>query len=279
MRQPQPGTAELARLEGRLSARGLSPATARIYLGWASRYLACAAGRETDPRPSIARFVRLLESQGCSTCSRRQALAALGFFLAEVRGLDPSPLLAPHRPECSRSHRQVAMPRPASYLAGIGPVVDLVRTLATATARPPIEILALRIGDLDLERGLICVRRHGNPRRRGIRVPFPAALRDALVDQIGESWRLHQLDFLASMDGSGGTGFRACSLPIETFRRHRLFPAEAAPARLHPRRGRAPLAEHLVHAEIRPTAATETGNKAAHDASMLQDHETAGLPA
>lgn len=245
---PASVSAPLERLAARLRASGLSTSTAKIYLGWTRRFLACVDEPAADPRSAVARFVAALDAQATSMTSRRQALAAIGYFLAEVRGLDPAPVLAPYRPRGGKSGRRPPTRTPATYLGGLDRVASLVRELVVATGRTPAEILAMRIGDLDLERGTISIRRPGRSRRRAIRMPFPAALRDPLVDQLGESWRLHQLDYLESLDRSGSTSLGPCALPTSTFRRHRLFPSPDAPARLHPRRGRAALSEDLVRA-------------------------------
>jgi integrase len=222
---------ELRRLDERLAARGASPMTAKIYRGWVRRFLAHAGGRRLEPGIAIDRFLAGLRVKAFSTASQRQALAALGFLFREVHGIDATALLRPHRPV---RRRPAPTPATAATPAAAAPAMDepgreLVARLASASGRPEAEILALRIGDIDLERGLVRLRRDGVARRRGIPVTLPPELREALMEQVGESWRVHQLDFLAWLDRRASPGFAGARLPTEVFLRKPLFPALAPP--------------------------------------------------
>jgi integrase len=219
---------ELRRLDERLAARGASPMTAKIYRGWVRRFLTHAGGGRLEPRIAIDRFLAELRVKA-SMASQRQALAALGFFFREVFGIDATALLRRHRPA-----RRRPGPKPAR-LAVATPAMnesarELVARLASASGRPEPEILALRIGDIDLERGLVRLRRDGISRRRGTPVTLPPELREALIEQIGESWRVHQIEYLARLDNHTSLGVGGARLPTEVFRQKPLFPGLARPA-------------------------------------------------
>lgn len=219
---------ELRRLDARLAARGASRATAKIYRGWVRRFLAHDRNPRTDPGIAIDRFLADLRGRACSTASQRQALPALGFHFREVRGIDAAALLRRHRParrRCTPASPPPAPEPPAKSGAGR----QLVAGLASASGRPEAEILALRIGDVDLERGLVRLRRDGVARRRGIPVAVPTELQEALLEQVGESWRVYQLEFLSLLDRRASPGFAGARLPTEVFRRRPLFPTRVAP--------------------------------------------------
>lgn len=235
---------ELLRLDQRLAARRASNATRKIYRGWARRFLAHAAGRHREPRIAIDRFLDALRGQACSPASQRQALAALGFYFREVRGIDAAPLLRRHRPGRREDDAAVCQPVMGGDDGAVEAARRLVHRLAQATGRSMTEILALRIGDVDLERGQLKLRRDGVARRRAMPVAIAPELRESLMEQIGESWRLHQLDFLAWLDRHEAARVGGSQLPTEVFRRQPLFPTLAPATR------RGPLRRRLAYARI-----------------------------
>jgi integrase len=216
----------LARVSERIAARGLSASTAKIYLSWIRRFLEETAAEDLEPVAAIDRFMAHLEASQASEASRRQALAALAFFHAEVHWLDPEPLLDRHRPRAGRGRHEPPVRPAARYFAGLGPVIELIQRLARATGCSPAEIARARIGDLDLERCELKIRANGRLRALTRCVHWPVELRDALVDQVGESWRLHQLDLLDDADGWPADGTKERRLTTELFRRFPLFPDE-----------------------------------------------------
>ncbi len=234
---PPTGHEELRQLDLHLAARGVSPATMKIYRSWVRRFLAHAGSRCPQPRIAIDRFLANLRDRACSAASQRQALAALGFHFREVRGFDASALLRRHRPGRRRSGSTL---HKSSSVAPGAPesVRELVTRLASAIGRPEVEILALRIGDVDLERKRIQLRRDGVARRRTFVVAIPEGLDEALLDQIGESWRVHQLAFLSLLDRRASQGLAGARLPTAVFQRKPLFPGYASSAARGPDRRR-----------------------------------------
>lgn len=231
----------LTRASERIAARGLSASTAKIYLSWIRRFLEDTAAEDLAPVAAIDRFMARLEASQASEASRRQALAALAFFHAEVHRLDPEPLLDRHRPRAGRGRHEPSERPAARYFAGLGPVIALIRRLARATGLSPGEIARVRIGELDIERCELRIRAGGRHRVRAIGVHWPVELRDALVDQVGESWRLHQLDLLDDADGWPIDGTKERRLTAELFRRFPLFPDERRAPGRQARWGREPL--------------------------------------
>lgn len=227
----------LERLAQRLAVRGASPSTAKIYRGWTRRFLAVTARHRTDPAAAIDRFVAVLREQETSDASQRQALAAIGFYFREVHGLDLGATLNAKRPGRRSGAAVSAGPSPATTNSPRGTVDPLVEQLARASGRDASVIAALRVGDVDLERGRLRLRRDGALRRSTVEIMITPELRDALLERIGECWRAQQLDFLAWLDRQPDAGMLGGRLPTEVFRRQPLFPPRGpAPHRDAPRR-------------------------------------------
>jgi integrase len=245
----------LSRLRVRLTAKAASAATTKIYIGWIRRFLMHAASRARDPATAIDRFVASLRAATCSPASQRQAIAALGFFYREVLGVDAAESLRAHRPALPRRS-----PGPAAAInppdtGGLAMAIALVRRIMEVTGRPAIDILDLRIGDIELDQGQVSARLAADARGGTTRVTLPAELHEAVLEQIGESWRIHQLDFLDWLDARPPSGAGHGRLPSVIFRLQRLFPSCEPPSSPDPACGRAALSRsHFPDPTSRPRA-------------------------
>lgn len=247
-RCPEPGSrvsAVLSRVRERLTVKGASAATTKIYLGWIRRFLMHAASRVRDPATAIDRFVAALRQATCSPASQRQALAALGFFYREVLGIDAAESLRAHRPALPRRPRGPAAAARFDDTGGPGATIALVHRMMEMTGRPAIDILGLRIGDIELDQGQVRVRLGTEPCGETTLINIPAELHEAVLDQIGESWRIHQLDFLDWLHARPSSGPGQGRLPTVIFRLQPLFPSYEPSSNSDPACGRAALSRFL----------------------------------
>lgn len=243
-RRPEPSPAvnkALSRLRARLTAKAASVATAKIYSGWIRRFLMHAASRARDPATAIDRFVAALRAASCSPASQRQAIAALGFFYREVLGVDAAESLRAHRPALPRRRPGPAAAAKPNDRGGPTATIALVRRMMEATRRPVIDILGLRIGDIELGQDQVRVRLGTDSRGETMLIALPSELHEAVLEQIGESWRIHQLDFLNWLDARPPSGAGHGRLPTVIFRLQRLFPSCEPPSSPDPACGRAAL--------------------------------------
>lgn len=240
----------LSQLRMRLTEQGASAATVKIYLGWTRRFLTSAATRVREPTAAIDHFVRWMQTAECSVASQRQALAALGYYFREVLGSDVSATLGPHRPAMPGSRRKMQS-IPHSSTSELTRVVDLVRLLMESTGRPATDILDLRIGDIVLDGNSVGVRVGTSAEVSSRPHPIPAALGEALIDQVGESWRVHQLDFLRWLESQAGRESVPRRMPSEIFKLRTLFPSTSAPTELDPLSGRGALCRSQLGFSVR----------------------------
>lgn len=149
----------LDRVRGALALRGYSPRTIKVYLGHLRRFLEWPRGGEPEARCN-AYLLELVEQRRVSRSYQNQLVSAMRFMFESVLG---QPTLALRIPRPRKEHRL-----PEVLSAG-----EVARVLARA--RNPKhrallmllysaglrvgEVVRLRASDLDVERGLVRVRR------------------------------------------------------------------------------------------------------------------------
>lgn len=141
--------------------RGHSLRTRKAYAGWAARYgrWAGSAKRAMDPAIGRSFLTHLVESEGRSFSSQRQALNALAFFFKQVCG----------REEVDLQVRMVKTPPKAGVVLNVPELLALLEKLDGAwqlAARLQVgsglrrqELVSLRIKDVDLESRTLTIRR------------------------------------------------------------------------------------------------------------------------
>ena len=213
-----------------------SDRTEEAYWQWIKRFILFHSGKSlTSPRPSplrtgaerekinwrhpkelgaaeVSAFLsHLTVAQGAARATQRQALNALVFLYGEV-------LLQPlgELPEFRRSHRPPRLPEVLSreemrrLLAAVTREYQLPLRLMYGTGLRLMELLRLRVHDLDFERNQIIVR--GGKGGEDRVTVLPESLRAELQAHL-EKWRLeHQREVAA---GCGET-----SLPLAVEHKH-----------------------------------------------------------
>lgn len=243
----------LSQLRMRLTEQGASAATVKIYHGWTRRFLSSEAARMREPAAAIEHFVHWMQSAACSVASQRQALAALAYYFREVLGLDVSAALGPHRPAMpeSREKEKAQGSQQGTCGSELTRAVDLVRRLMESTGHPAIDILELRIGDILLDGNSVGIRLGAPEARASRQLPVPADLGEALIDQIGESWRVHQIDFMRWLESQDDRGSVPRRMPTEIFKLRALFPAISTPTEFDPLHGRGSLSRAQLGFSVR----------------------------
>ena len=163
----EPGPLEL-RIDEGLLLRGYSPGTRKVYRAHVRRFVEwCAAAGQpdvatsTDPTPSAERYlVHLVRERRVSRSYHSQAVSALRFLVETVLGL---PELAPHipRPRRARSLPVVLSTEEVQrVLAQLrNPKHRALIMLAYSAGLRVSEVVRLRPTDLDVDRGVVHVRR------------------------------------------------------------------------------------------------------------------------
>lgn len=241
----------LSQLRARLTEQGASAATIKIYHGWTRRFLSSPATCVREPAAAIGHFVDWMQSAACSVASQRQALAALGYYFREVLGLDVSAALGPHRPAMPDSREKVQGPAQGICASDLTRAVDLVRRLMESTGHPAIDILELRIGDIVLDGNAVGIRLGASGAGSVDQFPVPVELGEALIDQIGESWRVHQIDFMQWLESQDDRGSVPRRMPTEIFKLRALFPAISTPTEFDPLHGRGSLSRAQLGFSVR----------------------------
>ncbi|MEO8198735.1 MAG: integron integrase [Thermoanaerobaculia bacterium] len=186
----------LDRLSFEARRRRLSPRTEKAYRGWARRFILFHDKRhpaELDAAAVSAFLTALAVDLGVAAATQNQALAALLFLYRNVLGLDLGPL-----PEATRARRPKHLPvvlaksEARSLLAELVGVERLVALLLYGGGLRLLEVLRLRVKDLDFERHEILVR--GGKGDRDRRTMLPATAAADLRPHLALAQRLHQAD-------------------------------------------------------------------------------------
>jgi integrase len=162
---PEPSSELLDRVRDALIVRDYSPRTRKVYLGHLRRFLAWCGGGDPrlpeDPaRVGEAYILELIERRGVSRSYQDQVVSALRFFCESVLG---QPRMALRIPRPRKEHHLPAVLNPEE-------VARMLRTTHNPKHRALLMLLysaGLRVGevvrltppDLEMERGLVRVRR------------------------------------------------------------------------------------------------------------------------
>ena len=198
-----PGSAPAPRLmeqvHAALAARHYSPRTMRAYTGWIRRYIRFHGRRH--PRemgePELTAFLSYLATHrkvGAST--QNQALASLLFLYRDVLRVE-----MPWLHDVVRAKRSQKVPlvltqdEVRALLAAMDGTPLLVAQLLYGTGMRLLEVMRLRVKDIDFGAGEITVRQGKGDKDR--RVPLPERTRAALREQIAFVRRQHTADLAA----------------------------------------------------------------------------------
>jgi integron integrase len=194
--------------------------TEKAYVGWIRRYILFHGKRhpETMAEPEIGAFLSSLATEGkVSASTQNQALAALLFLYQEVLGRELSwlrGLVHAKRP----AHLPVVLTQDEALalLGRLGGVVRIVAGLLYGSGLRLLEVLRLRVKDIDLERREILVRRGKGQRDR--HTVLPAALIQPLRDHLQAVRSRHERDLavgLGSVEVPEALGRKYPSAPRE----------------------------------------------------------------
>mgnify|MGYP001821929321 CR=1 FL=1 len=162
---PEPSSEILNRVRDALTVRGYSPRTRKVYLGHLRRFLAWCGGGEPrlpeDPaQEGEAYILELIQRRGISRSYQNQVVSALRFLCESVLGQQSVALRIP-RPR--REHHLPAVLSPEEVARMLRKTRNpkhraLLMLLYSAGLRVG-EVVRLKPPDLDVERGLVRVRR------------------------------------------------------------------------------------------------------------------------
>ena len=205
----------LDRLTFEARRRRLALRTERAYRAWARRYILFHGKRhpsELGAEAVSAFLTALAVDLGVAASTQNQALAALLFLYREVLGVDLGPL-----PEATRAHRPKRLPvvlsrsEARNLLAELAGVERLAALLLYGGGLRLLEVLRLRVKDLDFERHEIIVRAGKGDRDR--RTMLPATAAAELRPHLAAVERLHQADLAGGLGRVDLPGALARKLP------------------------------------------------------------------
>jgi len=196
---PPPPPKLLDQLRHACRLRHYSIRTEDAYHGWARRFILFHAKRH--PRDmgagEVTAFLTHLAVEGrVSASTQNQAFSALLFLYTAVLGADPGVIAGVVR--ANRPKRlPVVLTRPevTNVLAKMPDPYRLMAELMYGSGLRLLEVLRLRVKDLDLDRAEITVREGKGCKDR--RTMLPAAVRPRLVAQLEEVRRVHEADLAA----------------------------------------------------------------------------------
>lgn len=186
----------IEQIRARLCLKHYSLRTERAYLGWIRRFILVNGKRH--PREmggaEVEYFPSQLASKGqVAASTRNQALAALLFLYREVLGVQ-----LPWMEDVVRAKRPRRLPtvlsqdETAAMLAQLEGRPWLLCALLYGTGMRLMEVLRLRVKDVDFARGEILVRDGKGGKDR--RTVLPRSLVEPLLREIERTRRLHALD-------------------------------------------------------------------------------------
>jgi site-specific recombinase XerD len=166
------GVDEIERVRGALALRGYSPRTQKVYLGHLRRFLQWCDRRDppasTDPGAQAqAYLLELVEGRGVSKSHQNQVVSAIRFMFEAVLG---QPALALQIPRPRKEHRLPEVLSPEEVARMLARTRNpkhraLLMLLYSAGLRVG-EVVRLRPSDLDVDRGLVRVRKGKGARDR-----------------------------------------------------------------------------------------------------------------
>lgn len=185
-----------------LRRKGLLWRTEQTYRAWATRFAAFLAPRSpyAAGAPQIAGFLsELAVRQRASPSTQRQALNALVFLMQEALGRKLEPL--DYERASPRRRMPVVLSRDecGRLFARLDGTSRLMAELAYGAGLRLMELLRLRVQDLDLARGRLMVR--GGKGDKDRVTVLPTRLRAPLGEHLDRLRALHAADRAASLPG------------------------------------------------------------------------------
>ena len=188
--------ATLAKLRSTLKGRQYAWRTIVAYLDWATRFLAFYPHRQLEDLDATAVKVfltDLVEAHNVAVNTQKQALNALVFLFQESEGRPLGDFS-----DFTRARKPVKIPVVLSrnevtvLLLELSPPFSLMANLLYGAGLRLLEVLRLRIKDIDFDRGQILVR--DGKGRKDRATMLPAGCREPLARQIAETRRIHADD-------------------------------------------------------------------------------------
>ena len=179
-----------------LRQRYLSYRTEQTYLGWLKRFERFCQGQDlrTVGSAEVQRFLSdLAVKQGVRAATQNQAFNALLFLYRDVLGrknLDWSATIRARQ----RKREPVVLSRSEiqRLLEKLEGTVQLMARLMYGTGLRLMELLRLRVNQLDFERGVVVVR--GGKGDKDRQTVFPESLKESLKGHLERVRQLHQQD-------------------------------------------------------------------------------------
>ncbi|QDU18153.1 integron integrase [Urbifossiella limnaea] len=179
--------------------RHYSIRTEDAYHDWAKRFVLFHGKRhprEMGAAEVTAFLTHLAVDGGVSASTQNQAFSALLFLYQAVLGADPgviSGVVRANRPK--RLPVVLTRPEVARVLGVMADPYRLMAELMYGSGLRLLEVLRLRVKDVDLDRSEVVVREgKGNKDRVTM---LPAAVRPRVVAQLAEARRVHEADLAA----------------------------------------------------------------------------------
>lgn len=185
-----------AAFTARIRAKHYATSTEKSYWGWIRAFCRHNAGkhpRELQPADIEAFLSHLATHRNVSASTQNQALAAVLFLYRDVYARE-----LPWLDNITRAKRPQRLPvvlgraDTQTLLAHCTGLAGLIIRLLYGTGMRVNEALSLRVGDIDINRGIITVRQGKGGKDRT--TCLPRSLSQALVEQIAERTRLHTVD-------------------------------------------------------------------------------------
>ena len=186
----------LDRVREAIQVRHYSPRTQRAYIFWIRRFVVFHGKRHPDgmAEPEIAAFLGNLATRaGLSATTQNQAFSALLFLYRAVLGRELRGLAGTPRAKAPSHVPVVLSPQEVSaVLREMSGVVALAASLLYACGLRLLEVLQLRIKDIDFDRKEIIVRRGKGQKDR--RTMLPPGLELPLLTHLIEVQRRYEDD-------------------------------------------------------------------------------------
>jgi integron integrase len=219
----------LDQLRDRIRYAHYSLRTEQAYVNWVRRFVkfhGLRHPRELGGAEVEAFLTDLAKTQHASASTHRQALAALLFLYREVLSQD-----LPWMNQIGRPARKAYVPVVLSreevgrLLSAVDPAHQLITSLLYGAGLRLAEGLALRVKDVDFDRGVIIVRSGKGHKDRVVMLPKP--LVSALRSQLARSHLVWELDRRRRLPGVYLPDALAAKYPraAESWAWHWLFPS------------------------------------------------------
>ena len=184
----------------RIRSKHYSPSTEKCYWGWIRDYCRHHGKhpREMQPEHIEAFLSHLATARNVSASTQNQALSAILFLYRDVYDVK-----LPWLENITRAKRPqrlpvvLGIPDTQALLAHCTGTPGLIARLLYGTGMRVSEGLRLRVGDIDLRRGIISVREGKGGKDRT--TCLPQSIASALDEQLRERERLHAVDLSRGM--------------------------------------------------------------------------------